>query len=160
MKMYQKNELEYKNGYVVKDGEIIGIDNELVDLMNEIELNYQRACYLKDQPKAVTPDLDLENFDRQSEFDQPCVVTDTPLLDKKIAETLHLMDEIDDIEAAHAANDWLQSVMPAIRFTQEDFVVSCNQDMQHRFDLPTLGNPLEWDSDTIQTVIEALFTAA
>ena len=161
MKMYNKCDLEYTNGYLVFDGEIIPIDNEIVDLANKFERDSQLAEFKKKQDavnesakKFVIQDSE---FKFESERTVPQAVPSTPLLDKKAEEAIKLMDELDDIAAAKAVNEYFSCMTPLLYFINDDVVVSCEgQVKQHRFDLPTLGNPLLWDYDFVCMTVNRL----
>lgn len=155
MKMYNKKDLTYKNGLLIsEDGDVIGIDNEIVDLANELETMVQKAEWLEEQPKPCAGPA-FNEFTRKSEEDMEidkfeCV---TPTLDKKTAESLKLMDELDLSSLCDDANEMLEGFRPLVMFVKDDSVISCEHAAIRRFDCPTLGNPLEWDVEIIQNAV-------
>lgn len=154
MKTYKKENLKYKNGYIFKGDKIVGIDNDIVDLANKMETDTQRKYHEVHNKIDIN---DVEEFNRVSEFSRPLVMPSTPKLDKKIEESIELMDELDGMQKAEEANEYLESIHPVVQFIQEDFVIDCKQDTQHKFDLPVLGNPLEWDREFLDHFIKKLF---
>lgn len=160
MKMYDKKELEYKNGYIVKGDDIICIDNEIVDMLNNLETDLQLAMFNKDTQDYYDRLGDCnKEFRRRTERGKvfPTVTANTPTLYKKIEETLNLMDEIDSIHDAEEINEYLDSIHPLILFAEDDFVVSCENSNQHRFDLPIIGNPLTLNKDLLFDLVADMF---
>lgn len=155
MKAYKKNELELIDGMLIhkESGDVVAVDNTVVDLANELETRVQKAMFLETQPKfCAGPDLD--EFKRKSVNDINLFTCDTPLMDKKIEDALAFMDELDDIETTEKLNDAVHGFFDLIMFVRLDTVISLDsQDSIHRFDTPTLGNPLEWDEDKITSAI-------
>ena len=149
MKMYNKSDLAYKNGLLVnKEGDVVAIDNAVVDLANELETRIQKARYLNAQPVAVVAPS-LNGFKRQSENSLNLFVCETPALDKTIDEAMELMSDIDSMETTEMLNNQLQGYADLVYFVRDDSVVDCQQGTPHRFDVPTLGNPLEWTKDSL-----------
>ena len=97
-KMFKKSKLSYKNGYIVKDGKVIGISNAIVAALNKLEREYQE--WLHDQGKVLPMPIDEDPFEFETEHGKvyPKVSVDTPALDKKAAETLKIMEELDNVE--------------------------------------------------------------
>lgn len=159
MKMYDKYALEYINGYLVThDGDVVNIDNEIVDLANKIETDLQRARYINDQPEQVPGDYACENFNRKSEHDIPMkFVAETPILDKKIEEAIDMMDEIDTLNHIEEFKMYIAGIDPLVKFVRDGFIVETAQEYRlHKFDLPTLGNPLEWDLEMLFHTVEEI----
>lgn len=155
-KIYSKTELEYKNGYIVSaDGDIIGIDNEVVDLFNKLDTDLQRAEWKKEHAEG----LDLlgkalsDEFTPVSEYGTPKIGVNTPLLDAKVEETRNLMDELDGLNAAEQANRYIAGIRPVCMFVQDENVVSFDVPRQHRFDLPRIGNPLKLDLEGLGDLV-------
>lgn len=156
MKMIDKKDCEYKGGYIVNDGKVVCVDNKIVSLFNKFEEDVQRAQFeATKEPVCATPND--EEFMRKTEHGNiyPCVKASTPELDKKAEQTMKLLEELDQMVAADQINDYLYEIQPLIEWVHDDFIVSGEQATQHRFDLPTIGNPLELDKDTLcQWVID------
>ena len=159
MKIYNKSDVQFFNGYIVKGNKskkVIGIDNEIVDLFNKIEYDYQRAKYLAKQPKVEAGDYTFEDFKfEHNNNDEFTVTANTPYLDRKIAETLKIMDDLDAITQSDRFNDYINGIKPVMQFIDNDFIVSCDQHVQHKFDTKYLGNPLEM---TIEDIVDCIAT--
>jgi hypothetical protein len=67
------------------------------------------------------------------------------------------MEEIDAMEGADKANDYFAGIHKLIMFVNDEFIVSGDQATQHRFDLPTVGNPLELDKDDLADFVMSMF---
>ena len=155
MKIYKKEELTYKNGYLIDgEGNVVPVDNEVVDLFNKVETDYQQALYAKTH-KFQLPEF--EPFKRESEFDniRPVFEVDTPKLEEEFANALEMMDELDELEKADKINRYIDGIMPVISFIVDDSVVACEASTPHRFDLPTIGSPLI-DRDAILAILNAM----
>lgn len=158
MKMFKKEELEYRNGYIVKNDEIIGVDNKIVDMFNQFEEDIQRAKHEKDNKPA--PVEEPKPFYRKTERGSvyPFVQADTPVLDKMTERAINLMDELDSVGAADKINDYFDTIQPIILFADDEFVVSGEQASQHRFDLPTIGNPLKVTKEDLCSFVIGMFS--
>lgn len=157
MKMFDKNECEYKGGYIVCEGQVVCIDNEIVDLFNKLDTDVQRAKFEAAHRQAPV-DQD-EAFAPKSEHGAiyPTIEAKTPELDKMAAKAVKLMDEVDAMESAARANEYFAGIHPLIMFVNDGFVVSGEQAVQHRFDLPVVGNPLELDKDKLSDIVLSMF---
>lgn len=154
MKIYNKDNLHYKNGMFVTDsGDIIGIDSEIVDLANELETKYQRAVWLETQP-APCLGPNFSEFERLSEFDMDDEFkVETPIMDKRTEESIKYMEELDMKILNDSMNEQLRGMKPLVMFVEDDSVISFDVDKIHRFDCYMLGNPLDWTKDTIISAI-------
>lgn len=159
MKMYDKNGCEYKGGYIVRYGEVVCIDNEVVDILNKLEEDIQRARYNKEVALNTPCSLPVEPFARETERGEiyPYVVANTPTLDNKVEQTQKIMDELDAMQSADEINNYFAGIGPVIQFVNDNFIVSCEQGAQHRFDLPTIGNPLKLDEDKLSELVMGMF---
>ena len=146
MKLYKKSDLEFRHGMLIaNDGNVVAVDNEIIDLANELETEYQKACYLEEQPEPV-PERSLDNFEREHYVGNPRlhVNINTPLLDAKIEEAMSIMTELDAASANNNINDLFEQFSPLVDFVASDEVLSIDgQVSQHKFDTPKIGNPLE-----------------
>lgn len=159
MKIFHKTDLEYKNGFLIKDDEVVGIDNEIVDLLNKLDTDIQRAEFISERQTgidAVNEMLDVK-FKPKSEFELPVVGTHTPYLDAKVEEAKAIMDELDGKDAADKANEYLKNIKPVVLFVKDDSIIEFEQPRQHRFDLPRIGNPLELDEETLALLVCKVF---
>ena len=161
MKMFNKSECTYKGGYIVCNDEIVGIDNEIVDLFNKLETDIQEAEFKRIECIKCPGKLlaDKDSFHRKSEFGAriPRMSVKTPLMDAKFKESMELMEEIDNVDNSEKANEYFEGIMPLIEFVNDPFIVECAQPSQHRFDLPTVGNPLEVDPETLVKLVAGIF---
>jgi hypothetical protein len=157
-KMYKKSKLEYKNGYIVKNGKIISVDNKIVDMFNQLETDYQRALWDANHP--VMPAVGRPEFQFETERGKvhPVIKVHTPNLDEAISKAKDIMDDLDAIDAADRATEYLNKIQPLIQFICDDHIVSCNQETLHRFDLKFIGNPLELDKETLGYLVHEMFS--
>lgn len=157
MKMYKKSDVTLNHGLLVsKDGDIILPDPRIVQQANNLETMVQKVAYLSFQPKA-TPAPSLDGFERESIDDSKSrkFEVSTPVMDAKADEAMKLMDEIDDVTTANAANAMLDDFKELLDFVTQDFVIDCG-DQLYKFDTPTLGNVLELtEADVIDEVAYA-----
>jgi hypothetical protein len=156
-KMIEKKDCEYKGGYIVHEGQVVNVDNEIVDLFNKLEEDVQRAEF-----EAGEENIELKpkrKFARKTERGDvyPSIEADTPTIDKKIEEAKAIMDEIDATEVADKINRYFKSIHPLVLFVNDDFVIECEQGIQHRFDLPTIGNPLAIDKAKLGDIVVDMF---
>ena len=157
MKMFDKSECEYKGGYIVCDGKVVCVDNEIVDLFNKLDVDIQRAQY--ESKRCLNLDASVDEFAPKSEHGAiyPVIEADTPELDKMAEQAMKLMNEIDAMADASKINEYLDGIHPLIMFVNDEFIVSGEQATQHRFDLPTVGNPLELDKDSLANLVMSMF---
>lgn len=158
MKFMKKEKLTYKNGYLINEkGKIVMPDCDVVYQFNNLENEFQRALYLKAQPKAVAAPS-MEGWEKISEHDvdmEDMFFAETPTLDKKIEESIALMDDID------AANkvDKLRAISvrypKVIEFINSKEII-VRDDNEYRFDLATLGNPLEFTVEKFRRVVSVI----
>lgn len=143
MKMYKKTECEYKNGYIVNGDEVVGIDNEVVLMLNNLDVDVQRARF--EQANKVKPQ-ETKEFVPESEHQVLAeIVVKTPKLDEFAETAMEIMEEIDAVNTAEAATDYLAHIQKALMFAHDEEIVEFAQSVQLRFDLPTIGNPLDLD---------------
>lgn len=157
MKMINKADCEYKGGYIVCNGEIVCIDNEVVDLFNKLDTDVQRAQFEATHRRPAVEQS--EEFKRETEHGKiyPIVKADTPTLDKAAEKALKMMDELDAMADAEMANEYFDGIKPLIMFVNDEFIVSGEQATQHRFDLPTIGNPLEMKKEDLSDWVLNIF---
>lgn len=158
MKFMKKDKLVYKNGYLInKNGKILMPSYDVVYQFNNLEEEFQRALYLKAQPKAVAAPS-MEGWEKVSEHDvdvEDMFFAETPTLDKKIEESIALMDDID------AANkvDKLRAISArhpkVIEFINSKEII-VYEDNEYQFDLAMLGNPLEFTVEKFRKVVSVI----
>ena len=157
MKMFDKGNCKYKEGYIVCGEEVVAVSNEVVDLLNKLDTDIQRAEFDR---KNAAPEPDVpKKFARKTEYGKvyPHIVADTPVLDKQVQKTLDMMDELDAAAAAEKCNDYFEGLQPVILFVASNGIVSCEHAEQHRFDLPVVGNPLELDKERLADLVIGMF---
>lgn len=148
-KMYKKDKLQYKNGFIVKGDKVVGVDNAIVAALNRFERAYQKFLWNKniEKPKPVE-DKPFE-FETEHGNIYPKVTPDTPLLDIKALEAITIMDELDEIKAADKINEIFNANFDLFAWLDSEYIVSCKNQQQLRFDLLFLGNPLELNKDKL-----------
>lgn len=158
MKMYEKKELEYKGGYLVAGDKVVGLDNNLVRMLNELEEEYQFAKFTHTKEMLTLPSPTME-FHRKSEHGKimPTIEVETPELDAAVEKSVKMMDELDAVSSATIANEYLEKIMPLIMFADDPFVVSIDQPSQERLDLLCVGNPLELTKDKLVDMVTEMF---
>lgn len=160
MKMFNKSECEYKGGYIVNSGEVVAIDNKIVDLFNKLEEDVQRAEFERTSCGPLPCYQEPDKFARMSEHDNKImsfVSCETPELDKLVEQGIKIMDELDSMANAAKINEYFDGIKPLIMFVDEEFIVSGEQSTQHRFDLPTIGNPLELNANKLSEFVIGIF---
>ena len=162
MKIYKKEELEYKNGYIVKGDDVIVVDPAVVCQANELESRLQKACHdygVRDAKEKLLQSLHQnEEFNRVSEHGPKIKFkVDTSHLDKAVEEAEAIMDELDSLAEADKALAIIDEYEVLLKFINDDFVVSCDNAKLVRFDLPIIGNPLELSADDFVDTVCALF---
>lgn len=158
MKFMKKDKLAYKNGYLINEkGKIVMPDCDVVYQFNNLEWEFQRALYLKAQPKAVAAPS-MEGWEKVSEHDvdvEDMFFAKTPTLDKKIEESIALMDDIDaanKVDKLRAISARYPKVIEFIN--SKDIIV--RDDNEYQFDLATLGNPLEFTVEKFRKVVSVI----
>lgn len=155
-KMYKKSKLQYRDGLVVKDGKVIGIDNEIVVALNRIEREYQKALWNKEHP--IRPAALVEEFAFETERGNvyPHIEVRTPHLDDAIDKAIGIMDDLDAVSFAERVNKYLEEIHPLVEWVAGKRIVSCSQPVQARFDLKYIGNPLELDKNQLVEIVTAV----
>lgn len=159
MKMFNKTDCEYKNGYIVCGDEIMAIDNEVVDLFNKLENDIQKAAFEKRNCGPLPCYREPGQFVRETEhgYTLPEISVETPRIDKKIEEAQAIMEEIDAMNTADEINEYISGIKPVMLFVQDEFIVPCESESAHRFDLPTIGNPLELTKSELVEFVTGMF---
>ena len=145
-KFYKKSQLTFESGYVVNaDGDVVALPPCVADQLNEIETTIQKAAWLSEQPEECKGP-DPSEFERQSCFGKvPEIVVETPLLDKKVKESVALEKEMYAASCAAELNKLIVGFKEAFAFVSEESFVE--GDRVVRLDLPTLGDPLKLTAD-------------
>lgn len=157
MKMYKKSDLAIvDNRVVTKDMEVVAVDDQVIWQANRLETMLQQAKYLAAQPEA-TPVPTLDGFVRKSTDDdvKGMFKAHTPTLDQRVAETMAMMDELDDAAVADKANDLLLEFKELLKFVKSEYVMDCGI-CRGTFDTPMLGSPLEMTEGTIVDAVATI----
>ena len=158
MKFMKKEKLTYKNGYLINEkGKIVMPDYDVVYQFNNLEEEFQRAMYLKAQPKAVAAPS-MEGWEKVSEHDvdvEDMFFAKTPTLDKKIEESIALMDDIDAANKVDKLRAISAEYPKVIEFINSKEII-VYEDNEYRFDLATLGNPLEFTVEKFRKVVSVI----
>lgn len=158
MKFMKKEKLTYKNGYLINEkGKIVMPDCDVVYQFNSLEVEFQRAMYLKAQPKAVAAPS-MEGWEKVSEHDvdvENMFFAETPTLDKKIEESIALMDDIDASNKVDKLRAISVRYPKVIEFINSKEII-VRDDNEYRFDLATLGNPLEFTVEKFRRAVSVI----
>ena len=158
MKFMKKEKLTYKNGYLINEkGKIVMPDYDVVYQFNNLEEEFQRAMYLKAQPKAVAAPS-MEGWEKVSEHDvdvEDMFFAKTPTLDKKIEESIALMDDIDAANKVDKLRAISAGYPKVIEFINSEEII-VYEDNEYRFDMATLGNPLEFTVEKFRKVVSVI----
>ena len=158
MKFMKKEKLTYKNGYLINEkGKIVMPEYDVVYQFNNLEEEFQRALYLKAQPKAVAAPS-MEGWEKVSEYDvdvEDMFFAKTPTLDKKIEESIALMDDIDAANKVDKLRAISAEYPKVIEFINSKEII-VYEDNEYRFDLATLGNPLEFTVEKFRKVVSVI----
>lgn len=158
MKFMNKERLTYKNGYLINEkGKIVMPEYDVVYQFNSLEVEFQRALYLKAQPKAVAAPS-MEGWEKVSEHDvdvEDMFFAKTLTLDKKIEESLALMDDIDAANKVDKLRAISAGYSKVIEFVNSKEII-VRDDGEYRFDLATLGNPLEFTIEKFRGVVSVI----
>ena len=157
MKLYKKSDLSVINGMLVNsDNEVVIPVGNVIEQANFLETLLQKTEYINAQPKA-TPMPSLDGFVRKSIKDDlrgsMTFEVSTPVLDVEIAKTMAMMDEIDDIDSVHKANEVIKEFENLVAFTESEYVASQCDDTMVVCDTPTLGSILDLTKDDVVNAV-------
>ena len=158
MKFMKKEKLTYKNGYLINEkGKIVMPDCDVVYQFNNLEWEFQRALYLNAQPKAVAAPS-MEGWEKVSEHNvdvENMFFAETPTLDKKIEESIALMDDIDAANKVDKLRAISARYPKVIEFINSKEIIVCDNN-EYQFDLAMLGNPLEFTVEKFRRVVSVI----
>ncbi len=155
-KLIKKSKCKFDHGYIVKDGEIIGIPENVWLQLNKLEIMVQQYYYLRDQgPARRGPSL--EGFVRKSDIkpDRPYIdAPDTPVTDKRVAEAMEFMREVDCVNKTDEVNEAIDAFGALIDWLSDNKFVegTCTQPI----DTFMLGNPLMLSPNGVVSFIEMM----
>ena len=139
-KFYSKSDLIFKSGYVVNaDGDVVALPKGVARQLNDIETMVQEGAWVSEHE---VDEKKPEEFVRKSAFGSaPTVTVDTPLLDKKVEESMRLHEELEQQLCADKLNEVIAGFKETFAFCDEDSFIEGDEVV--RLDLPTLGDPLK-----------------
>lgn len=152
-KLVSKKSLKYIDGYIMDcNSNIVDIGSDIYEFLNDLDIYIQKAEYIKSQPKGQLPPT-MNGFKPKSErkvyqIEEP----ETPNLDARAALAKSILDETIKSSKVKLYNEYIEQNASMFEWLDSDRIVvldSINE--ANRFDLPTLGNPLEL---TVEKVIE------
>ena len=149
-KFYSKSDLSFKSGYVVNaDGDVVALPKGVARQLNDIETMVQEAAWVSEHQ---VEEREPEEFVRKSAFGSaPTITVDTPLLDKKVEESVRLHKELEQQICAEKLTEIIAGFKEAFAFCDEESFVE--GDEVTRLDLPTLGDPLKLTTMDLVSVI-------
>lgn len=154
-KLISKTDLKYVDGYIMDDdNNILAIHGKVVDFLNDLEISVQKAEYIKAQPKGKMPPT-IQGFKPKSERKVYSVeVPETPNLDARAALAKHILDETLAVSTAASYNSFIEENADVFEWLDAERVIVGNAMIAQRFDLPTLGNPLELTAEKVIEIIK------
>lgn len=147
MKLRNKSKLVWNNGYITtKKGKLVALPDAVQDELDQMEVDIEMNFHQQVQPKPVEP----KPFKRLGlKLPLAPITVETPLLDKKVEESMALMDELDEANAAERIKKLAEERYPNLaRFAAEDEFIPGTR--IERLNLPILekvANPLEMDPE-------------
>lgn len=151
-KLISKKLLKYVDGYIknLNNNEIVNIEPGICEFLNDLDIYIQKSEYLKSQPKGQIPPS-MRGFKVKSErkvyqIEEP----ETPNLDARAALAKHILDETINVSKVKNYNEFIELNSPVFEWLDAEciLVVESGNEVD-RFDLPTLGNPLELTSEKV-----------
>lgn len=158
MKFIAKSDLTYQNGYLVdSEGNVHQPIERIVKTLNELEVEMQRAVYLREQKEKFSPaDIEGKDFEPLSEHEIDVdFEVKTPLIDKEIESAMNLMAEIDRANALGKIKAWIKDHTDLIEFLAEDKFIE--SDCTVKFDLAGFGDPLKLTVDELVATLLAKY---
>jgi len=151
-KLVSKSDLEFDQGYVTYDGDVVSIGLALTRQLNELETKVQEARYLHRQPDAQ-PVPSMDGFERQSTINAICMDSpDTPELDASVERAMRIAKEIDAIDTSKKLNKVFSEYDKVAEFLATDKVL-VDDAIIERIDTPVLGNPLELTGEKLLKIL-------
>lgn len=140
-KMYSKDDLKFRNGFVVnRDGDVVCLPDGVALQWNRLEVMVQKSAYLKAQPDGrKAPSLD--GFEFESQYELPSIELETPVLDRMVKRGMKLREELARCDMASSVNKTIGAFKELMLWLGEDEFVEGTEHV--RIDAINLGNPLE-----------------
>lgn len=158
MKLYKKSDLTFKNGMLVDgEGNVVAPIPAIAKMANELETCLQKAEYAKGMPEVAEAPAPFHRKSIGDELPVKEFTCETPLMDKRVEDTLALMDEIDTASTCDKINEVMRTrYAELLQWAADDAVVGTEGTLV-LFDTPTMGNPLEWTAENVQDFIALSF---
>lgn len=153
MKVYKKDELKFKDGYLMTEDEVVAIDKHVCVLLDKLEVALQQADYLEGQP-AFSPGPTLDGFKRKRSDKWTVEHKPQPVHEAKVEEAEAFMAEADEYQIELDLQKAVDRFRDLLNWCESDIVVE--GDVLDKVDLPMLGNPLELTSERVLAELEHL----
>lgn len=157
MKLIKKDKLTFKAGHLIKKNKVVGLPVNVWLQLNELETMIQQYDYLKKQ-KEYNPGPSLDGFERKRSeyFDNILEVLppETPVSDKRTAEAMAFMKEVDQVDKANEVNKTIERFRDLMLWCQHDEFIE--GDCYNPIDLYVIGNPLELTEEQVAQFIERM----
>lgn len=163
IKYMNKKNMQFIDGFLCnKKGHVLGINPKIAEMANDLDTMVQRKLYLDAQPEPQ-PMPSFDGFERRHmhEVKLPQIeVMETPVTDKRVAEAIAFMQEVDDQHTADKVNDMIKAYALLFDFVNSDKVWVDNDVLEeYEFDTPELGNPLEYTEEKLVHAIMFIYDA-
>ena len=157
IKYMRKKNMQFIDGFICDiKGRVLGINPKIAELANELDTMVQEKLYLDKQPDAQ-PIPSLDGFKRRHmhEVVLPQIkLAETPVTDKRVAEAMAFVHEVEDQHKADEVNDMVKEFAMLFDFATSDKVwVDTDVLEEYEFDTPELGNPLDYNAELLLEAI-------
>lgn len=165
-KMYDKKDLGFKNGYIVKDDVIVPCSPFFVGTINKLDKAMQLVDYVESNNISFDePGDHLADFHVKSAYDAASYELDlpeTPIKDRIVKEGLERCAEANARADVEKINEIIGKYREVTDWCDQDYLI---YDTHHcitgsRFDTPFIGNPLDLSGDDIVNMIKRAYTAS
>ena len=157
-KLISKKNCQMVDGKIVYNGCTVSIDRAVIMQFNKLETMVQQYLYLAGQP-AYSKAPSLDGFERKSllKAKRKYVGTpDTPMIDKRTAEAMAYMAEVDAVENASKVNEMIDRFGKLIDWAAKDAFFGDLDGDPCVIDTPELGNPLDLDDEDIIDILDSI----
>ena len=160
MKRILKSNLQFDDGYVLNDDEIITLPVSVRCQLIALEELVEHAAHEK-KLNGKSEIEDVKPFKPSSIDVEARIKVNTPLLDKKEAEGRALMQEVKLQGLEKKINRELADIQELINWTDSDYVIIPDSNLPYdmRMCLPMIGDPLKLTvEDIVSWVVASLDT--
>lgn len=154
MKVYKKDELKFKDGYLMTEDEVAAIDGHVRALLDKLEVALQQAEYLEGQP-AFSPGPTLDGFKRKRSDKWKVEHKPQPVHEAKVEEAEAFMAEADEYQLELDMQKACDMFRDLLNWCESDVVIE-GAGTPAPLDLPILGDPLELTSERVLAELEHL----